>query len=119
MVAQTNGAAMPQSKPRAKGAQPVQLTEQSSGEWRVSGDINFESVIELRRLGIDALSRSNPICRFDFAAVGSVNTMAISLILCWSRAAKQAGIELQLSNIPSELHAIAELSDLQSLVAPS
>ncbi len=106
------------SSQQANSPQAVQLIEQAPGCWLVSGDINFESVIELRQLGIDAIGQSNPVCQFDFTGVGSVNTMALSLILCWSRAAKRAGVELQLSHIPSELRAIAELSDLQSLVEP-
>lgn len=94
-----------------------QLVEQSPANWLVKGDINFDSVIALRRQGVDAVRQASPVCRFDFSGVGSVNTMALSLILCWSRAAKQAGIELQLSHVPAALHAIAELSDLQSLLA--
>lgn len=110
---------------QAKGQSPrlsreravARLVEHSPGCWQVLGDIDFDSVIGLRQQGIDVIGRADQVCRFDFSGVGSVNSMALSLILCWSRACKQAGIDLQLDHIPSELHAIAELSDLQTLVS--
>jgi phospholipid transport system transporter-binding protein len=106
------------SEPAALQASGSPLTEQQPGSWLLTGDINFNTVVGLRQAGINAIGQGHPVCRFDFAGVGSVNTMALSLILCWLRAAKQVGVELQLSHIPSELRAIAELSDLQSLTEP-
>ncbi len=100
------------------GAQcAAQLVEQQPGCWLVKGDINFSSVLGLREAGFSAIRQAPDRCRFDFSAVAVVNSMALSLILCWHRSATQAGIELQFSHLPAELIAIAGLCDLESLIA--
>lgn len=95
----------------------AQLVETQAGIWQVSGDIDFNSVIALSDLGCEAIAQAKNRCRFDFSAVGSVNTVALSLLLNWRRQAQQLGIEVEFCALPAELHAIAELSDLESLVA--
>lgn len=94
----------------------AQLVEQQGGVWQVSGDIHFDTVVSLNAAGCDAIAQSDGRCRFDFSGVRSVNTVALSLLLSWRRKALQLGIEVEFCALPSVLHAIAELSDLQSLV---
>lgn len=95
----------------------AQLLEQQPGVWQVSGDIDFDSVISLSDAGCEAIAQAKGCCRFDFSAVNSVNTVALSLLLNWRRKAQQLDTEVEFCYLPAELHAIAELSDLQSLVA--
>ncbi|MEH6470866.1 MAG: STAS domain-containing protein [Halopseudomonas sp.] len=97
----------------------VQLLDQQAGVWLVKGDIDFSSVVGLRQAGFDAIEHADGLCRFDFSAVTSVNTAALSLLLCWRRKAQQQDVEVEFCYLPSELHAIAELCDLSSLVAVS
>jgi phospholipid transport system transporter-binding protein len=96
---------------------PAQLAEQQPGVWQVSGAIDFNSVVPLSDAGCDAIEQAGGVCRFDFSAVSSVNTAALSLLLNWRRKGQQRGTEVEFCSLPAELHAIAALSDLQSLVA--
>lgn len=110
----------------------AQLTTQQPGEWQVAGVIDFSSANHLRRAGIEAIEQaksapadqtsaghSKPRCQFDFSAVESANTVALSLLLSWLRNGERRGVEVSFSNLPTELHAIAEFSDLQDLVKPA
>jgi phospholipid transport system transporter-binding protein len=82
------------------------------GGWRVEGDINYYTVVALRRAGEAGLVKASDSCFFDFSAVDQVNTSALSLLLCWYRKAKSLKLSLEFVNLPSELVAIAEMSDL-------
>ena len=86
------------------------------GGWGVEGDINYKTVVALRKEGDRCLAQSNPSCCFDFSRVNQVNTAALSLLLCWHRKAKELGVELNFADLPSELIAIAKMSDLSSLI---
>ena len=85
------------------------------GGWRIEGDINYRTVVALRREGERCLNNSNPGCRFDLSTVNQVNTAALALLLSWRRKARQVGIDLKYVNVPPELMAIARMSDLVSL----
>ncbi|MFT5720708.1 MAG: phospholipid transport system transporter-binding protein [Motiliproteus sp.] len=98
---------------------PAQLVEQQPGVWQVSGAIDFDSVVPLNDVGCEAIEQAKDGCRFDFSAITSVNTAALALLLSWRRKALLRGTEVEFCHLPAELHAIAELSDLQSLVAAS
>ncbi len=86
------------------------------GGWRVEGDINYRTVVALREAGEQSLLQAaGGTCRFDFSTVEQVNTAALALLLCWRRKAEQQKVELHYVAIPSELMAIAKMSDLASL----
>jgi len=93
------------------------IVEAEAGVWQVAGDIDFTSVIALSDQGCQLIAESKNGCRFDFSKVGSVNTVALSLLLNWRREAQKLGVDVEFCELPAELHAIAELSDLESLVA--
>ena len=92
--------------------------------WRIEGAINYKTVVALRRKGERYLEQSfqqnikqgqSSSCCFDFSTVSHVNTSALSLLLCWRRKAKALGVGLKFIAIPSELVAIAQMSDLSEL----
>ena len=110
------------------GASLIQSRENDQPtQWQVSGDIDFGSANQLRLDGIAAIEQAAKLaapaahkhCEFDFSAVTSVNTVALSLLLSWLRNGQRRGVEVSFSNLPSELHAIAEISELQALVHPA
>ncbi|MCW8885776.1 MAG: STAS domain-containing protein [Motiliproteus sp.] len=86
------------------------------GGWRIEGDINYKTVVALRNEGEARLQRTSSPCLFDFSSVEQVNTSALSLLLCWYRKAKSLKLQLEFVNLPSELIAIAEMSDLSSVL---
>ncbi|OMH30356.1 lipid asymmetry maintenance protein MlaB [Motiliproteus sp. MSK22-1] len=94
------------------------------GGWRIDGAINYKTVVALREEGeryLEKASQQTPAsgqahcCCFDFSTVTQVNTSALSLLLCWRRKARALGVVLKFTAIPSELVAIARMSDLSEL----
>ncbi|MEH6651490.1 MAG: STAS domain-containing protein [Motiliproteus sp.] len=95
---------------------PASMVQQASKAWLLSGDLDTLSGVALRQAGVAAVAQSEGSCRFDFSGVTSVTSVALSLVLCWSRQARQDGVALQFDNLPDGLSAIAELCDLGSLL---
>ncbi|MEH6624868.1 MAG: STAS domain-containing protein [Motiliproteus sp.] len=91
----------------------------AEGGWCVEGDINYKTVVSLRDQGEKNLEQVEESCFFDFSAVNSVNTSALSLLLCWYRKAKKLGVKLDFVALPPNLIAIAEMSDLSSVIESS
>ena len=102
------------SEPASIGT--ASMVQQPSKVWLLSGDLDPRSGVMLRQAGLAAVVQSKELCRIDFSGVTSVTSVALSLILCWSRQAQQDAVVLQFDNIPDGLYAIAELSDLGSLL---
>lgn len=93
---------------------PSQLTPQADGCWLLQGDIDFRSAPVLLEAGCRLIEQANPRCVFDFSAVRSLNTSALSLLLSWRRHAQRTGTDLTFLHLPESLRAIARLSDLES-----
>lgn len=86
-------------------------------QWRIDGDINYQTVVSLREQGEAQLeAASNNHFEIDFSSVGQVNTAALALLLCWHRKARALNLELKYVQIPAKLRAIAEMSDLDVLL---
>lgn len=86
------------------------------GQARVEGQIDYHTVVHLRDEG-EAMMRQHPAdLTIDFAAVDKVNTAALALLLSWQRTAKELGQDLHFINVPPSLTAIAQMSDLESLL---
>jgi len=56
---------------------------------------------------------------FDLGNVVSVDSAAVSVMLAWQRAAAEAGIRLELQNLPASLRSLTKLYGVCSLVSPA
>lgn len=56
---------------------------------------------------------------FDLGNVVSVDSAAVSVMLAWQRAAADAGIRLELQNLPDSLRSLTKLYGVCSLVSPA
>jgi len=56
---------------------------------------------------------------FDLGNVVSVDSAAVSVMLAWQRAAADAGIRLELQNLPDPLRSLTKLYGVCSLVSPA
>lgn len=92
----------------------------SGATLSISGELDFESVIEIDVQGQQWLAGSAPAqCEVDLAAVTYCSSVGIALVLGWMRAAQKAAKTLRLKNIPSDMLALASVSGLDSvLIAP-
>ncbi|MBV7538131.1 STAS domain-containing protein [Duganella sp. sic0402] len=56
---------------------------------------------------------------FDLRHVLTVDSVAVSVMLSWQRAAQDAGIQLQLKNLPPALQSLTKLYGVCSLLFPT
>lgn len=84
----------------------------------VSGELDFESVLEIDAAGQQWLTDVAPAqCQLDLAAVSYASSVGIALVLGWMRAAQRAGRTLTLKNTPADMLALAHVSGLESLLS--
>lgn len=55
---------------------------------------------------------------FDLRNVASVDSVAVSVLLSWQRAAREAGLQLELQNLPPTLKNLTKLYGVCGLVFP-
>jgi phospholipid transport system transporter-binding protein len=56
---------------------------------------------------------------FDLRHVLTVDSVAVSVMLSWQRAAQEAGLQLELKNLPPALQSLTKLYGVCSLVFPA
>jgi phospholipid transport system transporter-binding protein len=56
---------------------------------------------------------------FDLRHVLTVDSVAVSVMLAWQRAAQQTGVQLQLKNLPPALQSLTKLYGVCSLLFPT
>jgi phospholipid transport system transporter-binding protein len=56
---------------------------------------------------------------FDLRHVLTVDSVAVSVMLSWQRAAQEAGLQLQLKNLPPALQSLTKLYGVCSLLFPT
>ncbi|WP_417544001.1 STAS domain-containing protein [Marinobacter sp.] len=91
----------------------VQMEE---GVLSVSGTIDAYTVIPLRAEGerlIKAASESLKSLVVDLAGLANTHSVALSMLLCWSRLAEKQGIFLSFREAPDRLISLAALSNLE------
>jgi len=55
-------------------------------------------------------------CRFDLSGVKRCDSSAVALVFAWERAARARGLQLELAGIPADLHSLAVLYGVDSLI---
>lgn len=87
------------------------------GGMKVSGELNFSSVIPLQLQGSQWLLNEAPqACYVDLSEVTHANSAGTTLLLSWLRSAKAAGKQLTIRNMPAMLTSLMELIGLGSLL---
>ena len=83
---------------------------------RVVGLLEFTTVAALLPLGSAAIYEDRaPV--IDLAAVTGSDSAGLALLIEWLSVAKAAGRSLRYENIPSQLHQLAGLSEIDSLIS--
>jgi len=85
---------------------------------RVNGSLHFTTVSALLVLGTDAID-SGRAAVIDLAGVTGSDSSGLALLIEWLSVAKSAGRALRYDNIPSQLHQLARLSEVEELLVPS
>lgn len=76
------------------------------GEYRVSGELSFDTVTALRQQGMTLLQRGDIV--LDLSTVSRADSAGLALLVEWLRLGRAAGRTLRYRHIPPQLWSIAE-----------
>ena len=93
----------------------VQMTETQPGQYQVQGQIDFDTVLDLKTAGDEAIILHRQVC-FDLASVTSAKSVILALVLHWMRSAKTNKTTMTLKNIPSNIQQIIPLMGLEEMM---
>ncbi len=90
--------------------------EQREGErCRVNGVLHFTTVTALLRSGREAIANGRAAV-IDLSGVKDSDSSGLALLIEWLSIAKAEHKTLRYENIPSQLHQLARLSDVEELL---
>jgi len=95
----------------------AQLIKDTTGEFQLSGIIDFDSVPQLLQQS-QALFFNNHDITVNLCGVEQSNSAGLALIIHWLRLARDKNLRVQFKNIPSHLQEIAKISGIESLFMP-
>ncbi len=87
-----------------------------SGRLILHGEMGFASVLALLEQTRPLLLDGHGPLEIDLAEVGRVDSAGLALMIEWMRLAQQGGRELRFLNLPPQLMAIAQASDLDGVL---
>ena len=83
----------------------------------ISGVLDFKTVLDIEKRGAQWFSNDAPAkCRLDLSGVTYCNSAGVALVLDWLRAARAAGKELAIENMPEDMVSIALLGGLDAIL---
>jgi len=101
-----------------EGARETASFEPLGGDRsRVTGALGFTTVTPLLPVGAAAIEQGHAAV-IDLSAVTGSDSSGLALLIEWLSVAKAAGHPLRYENIPSQLHQLARLSEVEELLVP-
>jgi phospholipid transport system transporter-binding protein len=95
------------------------LTQVSPGRYRLESELTFATVAALRPLGLTALAAApGPAVVIDLGAATQADSAGLALLVDWLAAARAGARELRFEGLSPTLRALAQLSDVEDMVAP-
>ena len=90
------------------------IRELQPGSIEVSGQLNNATALNIRRKGEGMIANASAECRIDFEAVTQVDTVAVSVMLCWLRYSNQLNKTIVFLNLPKALLDIIKVGGLEA-----
>jgi len=83
---------------------------------RVVGLLEFSTVSRLLPLGATAIA-AGQASKIDLAGVTGSDSSGLALLIEWLSIAKSKGRQVEYENMPSQLHQLARLSEVEDLLS--
>lgn len=90
----------------------ARLTAKSPGVYVVDGEMSFASVERLLSESRTLFSTQSSLL-FDLSGIQHADSAGVALLVEWLRLSKERELVLQFRNIPDQMLAIIEVSDLE------
>jgi phospholipid transport system transporter-binding protein len=90
--------------------------EMQDGERaKVNGVLHFTTVTDLLKSGSEAVANGR-VAVIDLSGVKDSDSSGLALLIEWLSIARAASRNLRYENIPTQLHQLARLSDVEELL---
>ncbi|OOV86492.1 STAS domain-containing protein [Oceanospirillum linum] len=99
-------------KPCAEKNQRATIVTSPSGVLQVSGVLDFSTILPLRKQGELLIVEGPESIEVDFSGVHASGSAAVSLMMCWLRAACRADKAIHFTGVPDLLERIIAVSGL-------
>ena len=93
------------------------LQRVEAGHWRLTGELDFQTVVDLRKRLRQALEPGASLT-LDLDGVKRANSAGLALLLQWHEDAQRSGAALTIRKPPPALLELAGLSNVGHLIAP-
>lgn len=103
---------------KERGSEPATFEVCADERSRVVGSLDFGTVNALLPLGSDAINRGQAAV-VDLTGVTDSDSSGLALLIEWLSVANSARRTLRYENIPSQLHQLARLSEIEELLVAS
>lgn len=88
----------------------------SASSWTLAGEVTTDNALVLRHEGERALKDASASLVVDLAGISRSTSAAISVLLCWMRAADRLGKKIQFANMPDKMFDVARVSGLDAVL---
>jgi phospholipid transport system transporter-binding protein len=104
-------------KHRADSSEAASFEVLEGDRSSVTGSLHFTTVSALLEIGIDAINAGRAAV-IDLSLVTSSDSAGLALLIEWLSEAKAASRPLRYENVPSQLHQLSRLSEVEELLVP-
>jgi phospholipid transport system transporter-binding protein len=98
-------------------ANTAAIREAGPGRYRVEGAMTMATVVTLRSEGLRAFARATGAIEVDLADVRRADSGGLALLIDWLAWARRARRTLSYASLPSAVRSLAQLSDVEPLLA--
>ncbi len=95
----------------------LRLAAGTDGTFRAEGALTFATARAARALSSQLLADTTPALTVDLAGITSSDSAGLAVLLDWLASAKAAHRALRYTNLPTDLEALARISELDELLA--
>jgi phospholipid transport system transporter-binding protein len=97
---------------------PATVTVSAPGQITVRSPLTFETARSVFEAGITCFaSDGSAALAVDCAGVPSADSAGLAVLIEWRRWSRQHGRQLKFVNLPTQINAIARLSEVSQLLA--
>jgi phospholipid transport system transporter-binding protein len=93
----------------------AELTVLDEGNYAVQGDLDLVSVADLWQTS-ERLFPQQPPQRIDLAGVSRADSAGVALLVAWLGQARRRQQPLRFINLPAQMQAIIQVTDLEQLL---
>lgn len=86
------------------------------GVYTVRGEMVFDTVSALLEQGRAMFGAGGPALRLDLREVVRADSAGLALLLEWLKAARRGGQDIVFLNVPAQMLAMANISDLDQVL---